>query len=55
MTERLTPCIKTLVPEDKKDKQYYRIYDGMSAVYLTAEDMDKIIKEYNKLKKENKK
>lgn len=54
MTERLTPCIRAAEPDEKPNNLYYRIYDGTSVVYLTAEQLDKIIKEYNKLKKDKK-
>lgn len=54
MTERITPCIRTATSDEKAEGRYYRIYDGMSVVYLTTEQLDKIIKEYNKLKKDKK-
>jgi hypothetical protein len=52
VTERISPCIRTATPEEKGADRYYRIYDGVGVVYLTTEQLDKIIKEYNKLKKE---
>lgn len=51
MTEKLTPCIKTAESDVKDNVRYYRIYDGLSVVYLSSKDLDNIIKEYNKLKK----